>query len=91
MIERYPAALAEPLLLSNGTCNLPRKDYMHMLRDPASGDLPWPGLIGVMINSMWYWCADQVSYLPMTVIGIPNSIALSKNKIRHRGVIVSSR
>ncbi|KAK7095161.1 hypothetical protein V1264_006606 [Littorina saxatilis] len=33
---------------------------MHLFRDPSDGDLPWPGLIGVTINSIWYWCADQV-------------------------------
>ena len=35
---------------------------MHLFRDPVTGDLPWPGLLGVMINSLWYWCADQVQF-----------------------------
>jgi len=37
--------------------------FMHFLR-PAnvdSGDLPWTGLFtGMVISSIWYWCADQV-------------------------------
>ncbi|XP_067939359.1 sodium/glucose cotransporter 4-like isoform X1 [Watersipora subatra] len=60
MVEKYPTAIAKSALLSNSTCNMPREDYMHMFRDPKTGDLPWPGLAGVMINSLWYWCADQV-------------------------------
>ena len=37
---------------------------MHMLR-PANApgnDLPWTGLFtGMLIGSLWYWCADQVT------------------------------
>ncbi|KAF6027401.1 SLC5A9 [Bugula neritina] len=60
MVRKYPTAVATNVLLSNSSCNLPRKDYMNLFRDPKTGDLPWPGLVGVMINSLWYWCADQV-------------------------------
>ncbi|XP_064425479.1 sodium/glucose cotransporter 2 [Latimeria chalumnae] len=42
-------------------CFVPRPDSYHLLRDPLSGDLPWPALIfGLTIISCWYWCTDQV-------------------------------
>ena len=45
----------------NTTCGLPRPDSFHVLRDPINGDLPWPGVIfGITVNSIWYWCTDQV-------------------------------
>ena len=36
---------------------------MHMFRpvDAPGNDLPWTGLFtGMLIGSLWYWCADQV-------------------------------
>ncbi|XP_049473172.1 sodium/glucose cotransporter 4 [Panthera uncia] len=45
----------------NTTCHLPRSDAFHMLRDPVSGDIPWPGLIfGLTVLATWCWCTDQV-------------------------------
>ncbi|XP_010608569.1 sodium/glucose cotransporter 4 isoform X3 [Fukomys damarensis] len=45
----------------NTTCHLPRPDAFHMLRDPVSGDIPWPGLIfGLTVLATWCWCTDQV-------------------------------
>ncbi|KAK3560829.1 hypothetical protein QTP86_021854, partial [Hemibagrus guttatus] len=42
-------------------CYTPREDAFHLLRDPVSGDLPWPGvLFGIAIVGGWYWCTDQV-------------------------------
>uniref|UniRef100_A0A8C0V377 Sodium/glucose cotransporter 2-like n=1 Tax=Cyanistes caeruleus TaxID=156563 RepID=A0A8C0V377_CYACU len=56
--ERYPLALPPN---SSGPCGRPRPDAFHLLRDPGSGDLPWPGLLlGLGIISAWYWCTDQV-------------------------------
>lgn len=60
LIRKYPSAIANSSAHGNSTCGLPRDDAMHLLRDPISGDLPWPGLVGITINSIWYWCADQV-------------------------------
>ena len=37
---------------------------MHMFRPAGApgNDLPWTGLFsGMLIGSLWYWCADQVS------------------------------
>ncbi|KAJ1067518.1 hypothetical protein K5549_010636 [Capra hircus] len=42
-------------------CYRPRPDSYHLLRDPVTGDLPWPALLlGLTIVSSWYWCSDQV-------------------------------
>ncbi|KAL7977572.1 hypothetical protein Chor_009521 [Crotalus horridus] len=45
----------------SSSCYLPREDSFHMIRDATTSDLPWPALIlGLSINSIWYWCSDQV-------------------------------
>lgn len=45
----------------SSTCYRPRPDSYHLLRDPVTGDLPWPALLlGLTIVSGWYWCSDQV-------------------------------
>ncbi len=42
-------------------CYTPRQDAFSLLRDPTSGDLPWPGVVfGIAIVGAWYWCTDQV-------------------------------
>lgn len=42
-------------------CGKPRDDFFHVFRDPINSDLPWPAMIfGITINSVWYWCTDQV-------------------------------
>uniref|UniRef100_A0A7N6FFP1 Sodium/glucose cotransporter 2 n=1 Tax=Anabas testudineus TaxID=64144 RepID=A0A7N6FFP1_ANATE len=39
----------------------PQPDAFSLLRDPTTGDLPWPGvLFGIAIVGGWYWCTDQV-------------------------------
>ncbi|XP_033732589.1 sodium/glucose cotransporter 4-like [Pecten maximus] len=60
MVEKYPYAVANNTQNNNSTCGKPRDDYMHLFRSPTTGDLPWPGVIGLSINSIWYWCSDQV-------------------------------
>ncbi|XP_075851516.1 sodium/glucose cotransporter 2 isoform X2 [Microcebus murinus] len=45
----------------SSSCYRPRPDSYHLLRDPVTGDLPWPAVIlGLTIVSGWYWCSDQV-------------------------------
>ncbi|XP_052268717.1 sodium/myo-inositol cotransporter 2-like [Dreissena polymorpha] len=58
---KYPDAVSNHTRYSeaNSTCGRPRGDYMHLFRDPVTGDIPWPGLVGITINSVWYWCSDQ--------------------------------
>ncbi|XP_040264747.1 sodium/glucose cotransporter 4-like [Bufo bufo] len=58
--EKYMEAIPK-IIIPNTTCHLPRNDSFHMLRDPITGDLPWPGLIfGLTILATWVWCTDQV-------------------------------
>lgn len=48
---------------SSGLCGEVPEDSMHLIRSPVPGesDLPWTGMLfGLAINSIWYWCADQV-------------------------------
>uniref|UniRef100_A0A8D0DMN8 Sodium/glucose cotransporter 2 n=1 Tax=Salvator merianae TaxID=96440 RepID=A0A8D0DMN8_SALMN len=45
----------------SASCYLPREDSFHMIRDAITSDLPWPAVIlGLSVNSIWYWCSDQV-------------------------------
>uniref|UniRef100_UPI00358E45FC sodium/glucose cotransporter 1-like isoform X2 n=1 Tax=Myxine glutinosa TaxID=7769 RepID=UPI00358E45FC len=45
----------------NKECYMPRQDSFNLLRDPITGDLPWPGMVfGLTILALWYWCTDQV-------------------------------
>nr|XP_023417587.1 sodium/glucose cotransporter 4-like isoform X7 [Cavia porcellus] len=58
--QLYSQALPN-VTVPNTTCHLPRPDAFHMLRDPVSGDIPWPGIIfGLTVLATWCWCTDQV-------------------------------
>ncbi|KAJ7332746.1 hypothetical protein JRQ81_014926 [Phrynocephalus forsythii] len=58
--EKYHKAIPS-VTVPNTTCHLPRQDAFHMIRDPVSGDIPWPGLIfGLSVLALWCWCTDQV-------------------------------
>ncbi|KAM8929902.1 sodium/glucose cotransporter 4 isoform 2-T2 [Pelodytes ibericus] len=60
LVEKYMEAIPK-IIVPNTTCHLPRPDSFHMLRDPVTGDLPWPGLIfGLTVIATWVWCTDQV-------------------------------
>lgn len=62
--QRYRQAIPNATV-PNTTCHLPRPDAFHMLRDPVSGDIPWPGLIfGLTVLATWCWCTDQVMPQP---------------------------
>ena len=41
-------------------CGLPRPDSFSLYRSAINGDIPWPGIFGILANSIWYWCADQI-------------------------------
>ena len=48
---------------STPLCGEVPEDAMHLFRSakPGESDLPWTGvLFGLGINSVWYWCSDQV-------------------------------
>lgn len=79
--ERYRLAIPN-VTVPNTTCHLPWPDAFHMLRDPVSGDIPWPGLIfGLTVLATWCWCTDQV---------MPPGQPIRKHREgghrRHRGV-----
>lgn len=62
--QQYRQAIPN-VTVPNTTCHLPRPDAFHMLRDPVSGDIPWPGLIfGLTVLATWCWCTDQVTPQP---------------------------
>ncbi|CAL4120991.1 unnamed protein product, partial [Meganyctiphanes norvegica] len=65
LIEQYPVATAAIRAVDqyNNSCGEPPSDFMNLLRShvPGESDLPWTGIIfGLTINSMWYFCTDQV-------------------------------
>ncbi|KAG5837353.1 hypothetical protein ANANG_G00238370 [Anguilla anguilla] len=68
LLEKYPLALPTARMSLDPQryniserCYTPRPDAFQLLRDAATGDLPWPGvLFGIAIVGSWYWCTDQV-------------------------------
>nr|XP_053636730.1 sodium/glucose cotransporter 4-like [Cherax quadricarinatus] len=65
LVERFPYATATVRAVDaqNNHCGEPPSDYMNLLRtiEPGKSDYPWTGMIfGLSINSIWYWCTDQV-------------------------------
>ncbi|KAM4565651.1 sodium/glucose cotransporter 2 [Odontesthes bonariensis] len=68
LLAKYSAAMPsnfssmDPLRYNiSPQCYIPRQDAFSLLRDPTTGDLPWPGvLFGISIGGVWYWCSDQV-------------------------------
>lgn len=62
LIEKYPYATASIRAkdANNVTCGEPTSEYMNLLRSIDSS-YPWTGMtFGLAINSIWYWCTDQV-------------------------------
>ncbi|XP_045172321.2 sodium/glucose cotransporter 4-like [Mercenaria mercenaria] len=56
----FPKAIPQPLV-NHSDCGKPTAEAFHLLRDPVTGDLPWPGnVFGITILGMWYFCSDQV-------------------------------
>ena len=70
MLDRYSAAVPEaeyaayhfdPASGTNKTCSEVNADFMHLVRPVTDGTMPWTGYFtGILIGSVWYWCADQV-------------------------------
>ncbi|XP_019489352.1 PREDICTED: sodium/glucose cotransporter 2 isoform X3 [Hipposideros armiger] len=57
-------------------CYRPRPDSYHLLRDPVTGDLPWPALLlGLTIVSGWYWCSDQAAERPWSQVIVQRCLA----------------
>ena len=59
---------AIPSVLPNDTtgmnlCGLPREDAFNIFRNPYNADIPWPGMLGIVLNSLWYvWLKILLSY-----------------------------
>lgn len=34
--------------------------YFNLFRPASDSEIPWPGLIGMTVSGVWYWCTDQV-------------------------------
>jgi len=63
----------------SGLCGGVPDNAMHLIRSPSS-DLPWTGMLfGLAVNSIWYWCSDQVI--------VQRSLA-SKDMIHAKGATV---
>ncbi|XP_016101295.1 sodium/glucose cotransporter 2 [Sinocyclocheilus grahami] len=62
LLDKYSLSLPSQRSFNiSEQCYTPREDAFHLLRDPTTGDLPWPGvLFGIAIIGSWYWCTDQV-------------------------------
>ncbi|KAM3616844.1 uncharacterized protein V6R79_024431 [Siganus canaliculatus] len=68
LLEKYSSAIPSHVSSMDpqrynisSQCYTPRQDAFNLLRDPFTGDLPWPGaLFGIAIVGGWYWCSDQV-------------------------------
>ncbi|XP_037778698.1 sodium/glucose cotransporter 5-like [Penaeus monodon] len=65
LVEDYPYARAtlQATDHNNNSCGEPSPYYLSLLHpiQPGLSDYPWTGMIfGLTINSIWYWCTDQV-------------------------------
>ena len=59
----YPLAIPSTLV-NDSDCGRPTDEAFHLLRNPTTSDLPWPGnVFGITILSAWYFCSDQVILL----------------------------
>ncbi len=86
MIGKFFVAVAEnrshevPDDPTTPLCASPPSDAMHIFRSAKPGessDLPWTGVVlGLSINSVWYWCSDQV---------IVQRVLASKNMTHAKG------
>eukprot|EP00095_Tigriopus_kingsejongensis_P001027 snap_masked-scaffold587_size153100-processed-gene-0.18 protein:Tk01027 transcript:snap_masked-scaffold587_size153100-processed-gene-0.18-mRNA-1 annotation:"hypothetical protein DAPPUDRAFT_215063" len=66
LVEKFFVSVADnrsfvdPKDPSLGYCGDPPENSMHLVRS-VTADLPWTGMLfGLAINSIWYWCSDQV-------------------------------
>jgi hypothetical protein len=60
LYDEYPKAIPS-VLMNKSECGTPTDEAFHLLRNPVTGDLPWPGnVLGITILGMWYFCSDQV-------------------------------
>ncbi|ESO05298.1 hypothetical protein HELRODRAFT_171664 [Helobdella robusta] len=48
------------VLNNKEACGYPPLNSLHLIRSADDRTLPWPGILGQLILSLWYWCSDQV-------------------------------
>ncbi|XP_063869321.1 sodium/mannose cotransporter SLC5A10-like isoform X2 [Scylla paramamosain] len=65
LVEKYPFATASERAVGadNATCGEPPAEYMNLIQpiEPGKSNFPWTGMVfGLTLNSIWYWCTDQV-------------------------------
>ena len=59
--DNYTYILNEKEVIVPEVCRYPPDNWNHILRDLDDPNFPWPGVVfGMIIGSIWYWCADQV-------------------------------
>jgi len=57
--------------------------YFHVVRPLSDPDFPWLGcLLGMPINSVWYWCTDQVM--------VQRVLATDKPAVAQRGCVLAA-
>ena len=59
--DNYTYISNEKEIIVPEVCRYPPDNWNHILRDLDDPNFPWPGVVfGMIIGSIWYWCADQV-------------------------------
>ena len=71
MLDKYSTSVPAPEYAAfsvdsstgeNQTCSQVNQNFMHLVRPPTDSTMPWTGYFtGILIGSIWYWCADQVT------------------------------
>mmetsp|Transcript_80645 Transcript_80645/g.213738 ORF Transcript_80645/g.213738 Transcript_80645/m.213738 type:complete len:597 (+) Transcript_80645:53-1843(+) len=57
--------------------------YFHLVRPLSDPDFPWLGcLLGMPINSIWYWCTDQVM--------VQRVLATNRPAVAQRGCVLAA-
>ena len=64
----YASYIFQCVIFSRYTnCGIPKARSWNIFRPHYNLELPWPGMIfGITINSLWYFCCDQVTAMLLT-------------------------
>ena len=58
----YVAFRYDPKTGANTSCSQVNGDFMHLVRPVTDSTMPWTAYFsGILVGSLWYWCADQVT------------------------------
>jgi len=51
----------DPSVSSNcSSCSSVNEYYLQLFRPASDPEIPWPGIAGIFVSGVWYWCTDQV-------------------------------